>query len=418
MRPQTLVVAYEENGHVIPVVSDFDCFLLGWRREALWFGCNLPREQEDLMMWCVDQIEKVLSDCHLSTDPWTVRWLEIKKEAHQKGINFDSPPYGYGDPKSYGIMSKAASRMKQTGAVRHGSECFNYGFPQEIDETFLLISDTLPTVPFRYLDVNQLQDLLLQKISEGFVFPLNPKWILCDPGWKNVYDHLMKSDALYADSCRDVWYPPSTGVRDRIEKICKKHPQGFERANGRVSFMPSKGYSPLRQLLEQGGEEMSGNAYFELAELELENYYSRKNTLSRQVALANEKGDDQNDTTAKDKRARGLELYRRDKKELIKMRKEAESIIEQANLGHSEHLIAGIQSERPGINPTQSERPTARPKMRGRRNAKSGSSPGRTLPPEKNNSSASSPKRGTRKKKKDPSKKKGFGKLLRGTSKL
>ena len=56
MKPQTLVMAYEENGTVTPVVSDFDGFLLGWRREALWFGCNLPREQEDLMLWCVDHI--------------------------------------------------------------------------------------------------------------------------------------------------------------------------------------------------------------------------------------------------------------------------------------------------------------------------------------------------------------------------
>lgn len=365
MRPQTLLVAYEENGAVIPVVSDFDCFLLGWRREALWFGCNLPREQEELMMWCVDQIEKVLSDCHESTDPWTVRWLEIKKEAHQQGINFDSPPYGYGDPKSYGIMEKAASRMKDTGAVRHGSECFNYGFPQEIDETFLLVSDTLPGVPFRYLDVTQLQELLLQKIQEGFVFPLNPKWILCDPGWKNVYDHLMKSDALYADTCRDVWYPPALDIRQRIEKICKKHPNGFVRADGRVSYVASKGYSPLRKVLE-GGEELSGNAYFELAELELENYYSRKNTLARQVALSkvreDEEEEEESDLLA-DRRSKGLELYRRDKKELIKMRKEAEDMIQLANSGNSQHLLQGIQSERG----------TARTKVRDRRGAKSDS---------------------------------------------
>lgn len=48
MSVQHLVMAYEENGTVTPVVSDFDGFLLGWRREALWFGCNLPRDQEEL----------------------------------------------------------------------------------------------------------------------------------------------------------------------------------------------------------------------------------------------------------------------------------------------------------------------------------------------------------------------------------
>jgi hypothetical protein len=354
MRPQTLVVAYEENGEVTPVVSDFDCFLLGWRREALWFGCNLPREQEDLMMWCVDKVEEVLSDCHLSSDPWTIRWLEVKKEAHKAGISFESPPYGYGDPKSYGIMEKAALRLvKDTGAVRHGSECFNYGFPQEIDETFLLVSDTLENVPWRYLNVTELQGLLLTKIHEGFVFPLNPKWILCDPGWKNVYDHLMKSEALYADSCRDVWYPPGLGIRKRIQKICDKYPDGFQRGDGRVSFVASKGYSPLREVLE-GGEEMSGNAYFELAELELEQY-SRKHTLARQIAKASDQStDDDTESDEEVKRRKSnnkmhkLDLYRRDKRELVKLHKQAEDIIEMSNSNHDLlHGAGGIQSERP-----------------------------------------------------------------------
>lgn len=354
MRPQTLVVAYEESGAVIPVVSDFDCFLLGWRREALWLGCNLPREQEDLMMWCIDKVEEVLSDCHLSSDPWTIRWLEVKKEAHKAGISFESPPYGYGDPKSYGIMEKAALRLKDTGAVRHGSECFNYGFPQEIDETFLLVSDTLENVPWRYLNVSELQGLLLTKIQEGFVFPLNPKWILCDPGWKNVYDHLMNSQALYADLCRDVWYPPGLGIRKRIEKICEKYPMGFRRGDGRVSFVASKGYSPLRQVLE-GGEEMSGNAYFELAELELEQF-SRKQTLARQIAKASDQLTDDDDSESDEdvKRRQSnnklhkLELYRRDKRELVKLHKQAEDIIEMSNSNHGPpRPSGGIQSERP-----------------------------------------------------------------------
>lgn len=345
MRPQTFIVAYEENGTVTPVVSDFDCFLLGWRREALWFGCNLPRQQEDLMMWCVDKIEEILSDCHKSADTWTVRWMEVKKRAALSGnISFDSPPYGYGDPKSYGIMEKAALRLKGTGAVRHGSECFNYAFPQEIDETFLLISDTLDKVPFRYLKVNELQDLLLTKIAEGFVFPLNPKWILCDPGWKKVYDYLMDSEALYADTCRDVWYPTSLGIRDRISSICNKYPDGFTRADGRISFVPAKGYSPLRQCLE-GGAEMSGNAAFELAELELENY-SRKLTLARQIQKASEElsadEDEDGDIVASMRKSQNgqnydrhkkMEMYRKEKEKALQMQKEAEEFIQ---MSHSE----------------------------------------------------------------------------------
>jgi hypothetical protein len=284
MSPQYLVMGYEENGTVTPVVSDFDGFLLGWRREALWFGCNLPREQEDLMMWCINHIEDIL-DARPSCDTWTVRWLEILKKEASNGFIPQIPEYGFGDPKSYSIMEQAALRLIDTGAVRHGSECFNYYFPQEIDDVFLLISDTIKPVPWKYVSVTELQEILSEKIAEGFVFPLNPKWILCDPGWKKVYDELLASDALYADLSKDVWYPPWSGMREKIEAIYKKHPQGFQQRQGRTSFEEAKGYSPLRRNLERG-DCLSGNAAFDLAELELENFTSRKGTLARQIREA------------------------------------------------------------------------------------------------------------------------------------
>lgn len=296
--PLHLVMAYEEIGTVTPVVSDFDAFLLGWRREALWFGCNLPRDQEELMMWCIDQIEHILDknveSGGLNTDTWTCQWLDVLKRETHKGMHPDIPEYGFGDPKSYSIMEQAARRLKSTGAVRHGSECFNYYFPQEIDDVFLLISDTLRPVPWRYVNVQELQEILSQKVAEGFVFPLNPKWILCDPGWKKLYDDLMASDALYADLSKDVWYPPFSGVRERIESIYKRHPNGFQREEGLVcgrgssaKIQSKTGYSPLRQNLH-AGEKLSGNAAFDLAELELDEYIrtSVKHTLARQIREA------------------------------------------------------------------------------------------------------------------------------------
>lgn len=297
--PLYLVMAYEEIGTVTPVVSDFDGFLLGWRREALWFGCNLPRDQEELMLWCIDQIERILDENvehgSSNTDTWTCRWLDVLKRETVKGLHPEIPEYGFGDPKSYSIMEQAALRLKNTGAVRHGSECFNYYFPQEIDDVFLLISDTLRPVPWRYVNVQELQTILSSKIAEGFVFPLNPKWILCDSGWKKLYDELMESDALYADLSKDVWYPPFSGVRERIESIFKRHPHGFQRQEGRVCRRGSStqiknttGYSPLRQNLN-AGEKLSGNAAFDLAELELDDYVrtSVKHTLARQILEAN-----------------------------------------------------------------------------------------------------------------------------------
>jgi len=291
--PQHLLMAYEENGTIAPVVSDFDGFLLGWRREALWFGCRLPDEQVDLMVWCVDQIEKSLDDA-AATDSasganWTATWLEVLKR--NSDVHPQIPRYGFGDPKSYGIMENAALQLLDTGAVRHGAECFNYHFPQEIDETFLIVSDTLKPVPWTYVNVAQLQRILSARIQEGFVFPLNPKWILCDPGWKELYDRLMSSEALYADYAKDVWYPPHSGVREKIERICQKHPGGFGRdlrrqmlqfrqerrrftsteTSARRPTVEAFGQSLLRQgALRQIETHMSRGDSYNLAQLKLE----------------------------------------------------------------------------------------------------------------------------------------------------
>jgi len=274
--PIYLLMAYEEQGTVKPVVSDFDGFLLGWRREALTFGCNLPREQEKLMMWCVDHIEEVLEGQRQNPtngDTWTVRWLDILKKEAARGFHVEMPEYGFGDPKSTSIMEHAANRMKSTGAVRHGSECFNYQFPQEMDDMFLLISDTLKPVPFKYVAAEELQEILRKKIQEGFVFPLNPKWILCDPGWKTVYDELMATDSLYSDLSKDVWFPEYTGIRDRLEEICQKYPEGFSRCTDTSKATCGSDKSPTDALRDSGlGSALTGNAAADLAQMELDDF--------------------------------------------------------------------------------------------------------------------------------------------------
>lgn len=199
----------------------------------------------------------------------------------------EMPEYGFGDPKSTSIMEHAATKLIKTGAVRHGSECFNYYFPQEIDEMFLLISDTLKPVPWKYVKVDELQSILATKIREGFVFPLNPKWILCDPGWKKIYDELMASDALYADLSKDVWYPHHTGIRDRIEEVYKKHPNGFQpctdatiATSGMIAKLSTddrrnSATNLLRDALGDGAGALTGNAVADLAQLELDDFTDR-----------------------------------------------------------------------------------------------------------------------------------------------
>lgn len=226
MNPFELLVAYEENSRVMPVVSDFDCFLVGTKRVA--FESPLPDEQLNVLKWYVKEIENVMKTSKVG-DSWTVNWLEILKKAAREGFYPEMPRFGFGDPKSYSIMENAVSRLAESGAVRHGAECFNYYFPQDLDDEFLVIANDLPNKkPWAYVDVEGLQDILEEKIGQGFTFPLNPKWVLCDSfRWKELYDQLMSSDKLETQQSMKIWFPPDSGLREIIERVHKSRPHGF-----------------------------------------------------------------------------------------------------------------------------------------------------------------------------------------------
>merc|ERR1712232_548918 len=113
---------------------------------------------------------------------------------------------GFGDPKSYDVIAKAVRKLSTSGAVRHGAECFNFYFPQDLDKEYLITWNEFPTVPWKYVSESELRQFLVERIDDGFVFPLNPKWVLCDDGWYNVFQKLRSSDA--PKSAIDAWYPP------------------------------------------------------------------------------------------------------------------------------------------------------------------------------------------------------------------
>lgn len=125
--------------------------------------------------------------------------MEVLKDAAKTGFHPQIPRLGFGDPTSYSLMEDAIERLANVGPVRHGAECFNYFFPQDLDEEYLVICDALPgKVSCKYMGVEGLLEYLSNKIDEGFAFPLNPKHILCDAGgWKELYDKLMKSDKTH-----------------------------------------------------------------------------------------------------------------------------------------------------------------------------------------------------------------------------
>uniref|UniRef100_A0A7S4IA38 Uncharacterized protein n=1 Tax=Odontella aurita TaxID=265563 RepID=A0A7S4IA38_9STRA len=315
--PRTLLVAYEERGRVLPVVSDFDCFIVGTR--GVPYDRPLPMEQVGLLNWSVDRVGGILdaqaerrrereerkqrrqqegqnsakrhseqlpvtteeTEPNPKPEPepepepeepepsWTSLWLDVLKRASSEPKSSPShvpiPRFGYGDGTSYSMMGRAVERL-ECGAVRHGAECFNYKFPQEIDHQFLVVSDTLPgPVPWKYVSEPELRELLAKKANEGFSFPLNPKWVLCDPGWKDVYDKLINSEDLNVKRSMATWFPPVSGVRRRIEEVCERHPRGFLRDETAGAGRAGGGRNTL-------DVDDSGTEAMDLAELQLGRY--------------------------------------------------------------------------------------------------------------------------------------------------
>jgi len=230
MNPLSLLVAYEEVGRVIPVVSDFDCFLIGTR--GVSYDEPLAEDQVSQLDWCIDGIESIL-DAMNGPDgihAWTTQWFGVLKEKGKKK-KVIVPQYGFGDSKSYSIVENAVKRLKNNGAVRHGAECFNFYFPQELDDEFLVVSDDLNgKIPWAYMNREQLRSFLLGKVDDGYTFPLNPKWVLCDEGWKEIYDKLLASTRPNVAESIDAWLPPESGLRERIEAISRRHRGGFRRS--------------------------------------------------------------------------------------------------------------------------------------------------------------------------------------------
>jgi len=312
MCPLNLVMAYEENDpnkhrqRVIPCVSDFDCFIVGSR--GVRYEEEVPDEQLKTLQWSIDKTEAILSE--ENTDSWTKRWLDVLKEcADTNGYTPKIPPGGYSDPKTKFIFKHAIDALSSTGCVRHGAECFNYYFPQELDEEFLVISDQLPSSSsstpddtdddgdgkksgndhdrkWAYVNAEELKSILISKINDGYAFPLNPKWVLCDPGWKAVYDQLMTSRHHNISQAVDCFYPPHTGIRERIEAISKTYPNGFRR---KILVTPRKhggdrrlsqidgmagidlAQQQLREFMEENADDddMDGTDKMALAEQEL-----------------------------------------------------------------------------------------------------------------------------------------------------
>jgi hypothetical protein len=120
LNPLGLLMAYAE-ARVVPVVSDFDTFLVGSR--GVHYNPT-PPEQIELMNWALTHTEELLASPN--NKGWMGRWLDILKKEAENGFHPSLPKFGFGDPTSYGLIGRIVDAMAVCGAVRHGAECFNF----------------------------------------------------------------------------------------------------------------------------------------------------------------------------------------------------------------------------------------------------------------------------------------------------
>uniref|UniRef100_A0A7S2DY20 Anthrax toxin edema factor central domain-containing protein n=1 Tax=Octactis speculum TaxID=3111310 RepID=A0A7S2DY20_9STRA len=227
MNPVTLLMAYEEE-KVRPVVSDFDPFLVASKNVTFE---PLSQDQVECMARLIKTTQYILDNIH-ANENWTSAWLNAKEEQktiyneHEALVKVSS--YGLGDPTTTNFIESCCHKLGEHGAVRHGAECFNYMFPQEIDDEDMLIvwsglSDK--TTPWKKVNRHELVQFLLDRVKDGFVFPPNPKWVLCDEGYYEIWQALHSTEES-REKLR-VWFPREAEVEEKIEAIRALHPLGF-----------------------------------------------------------------------------------------------------------------------------------------------------------------------------------------------
>ncbi|CAK9043335.1 unnamed protein product [Durusdinium trenchii] len=248
MNPHGLLIAYAE-AMVKPVVSDFDTFTVGSRGMMYEPICE---EQQALMMWSLQCTERILQSPDASS--WNSRWLEVLEEADRNGFHPEIPEFGFGDPTSYRLTKEVIEATKMCGAVRHGSECFNFYFPQELDSEYLIIWDGFEGKPWSYRNCSGLVEFLLARAHEGYSFPLNPVWPVRDEGWYEVFDTLRKSPD--AQDCLAAWFPRESGVVECIERLHKRYRDGFQVMADQCHELPDSSQSAhwlkLREFVRRG----------------------------------------------------------------------------------------------------------------------------------------------------------------------
>lgn len=79
------------------------------------------------------------------------------------------------------------------------------------------------------MGADEVRDFLDKQIDNGYTFPLNPRWVLAEKGWKKLYDKFLNSTDPLVKMSYDVWYPEANGIREQMRSVSEKFPNGFVR---------------------------------------------------------------------------------------------------------------------------------------------------------------------------------------------
>jgi len=235
INPHGFLIAYAEST-VKPVVSDFDTFTVGSRHMSYE---EIDSNHVKYALWSLSRAKEILQ--RTNSQQWNSCWLDILRDASRSREGFcpEIPPYGFGDRISTNLIAQIVQATLSVGAIRHSSECFNYIFPQDFDDEYLIIWDKFPDKPWSYKSEEDLREFLLERINDGYSFPLNPVWPARDPNWFQVFEALRARTAKSDDYTFDAWYPPNSGIVEKIIELAQEFPEGFraQAAKQRASVM-------------------------------------------------------------------------------------------------------------------------------------------------------------------------------------
>jgi len=70
-----------------------------------------------------------------------------------------------------------------------------------------------------------LREFLLERVHEGYVFPLNPVWPVRDKGWWEILQAMLKHEE--AKKCLNSWLPPEIKYLEKAQDLHDKYKDGF-----------------------------------------------------------------------------------------------------------------------------------------------------------------------------------------------